>query len=39
MSSAHWFNIDAARRDLGYRPSISIEEGIKRLERSFRGPA
>jgi nucleoside-diphosphate-sugar epimerase len=36
MSSAHWFNIDAARRDLGYRPSLSIEEGIKRLEQSFR---
>jgi nucleoside-diphosphate-sugar epimerase len=36
MSSAHWFNIDAARRDLGYQPSISIEEGIKRLEQSFR---
>jgi nucleoside-diphosphate-sugar epimerase len=39
MSSAHWFNIDAARRDLGYRPSLSIEEGIKRLEQSLRDPA
>jgi nucleoside-diphosphate-sugar epimerase len=35
LSTAHWFNIDAARRDLGYRPAISIEEGLGRLERWF----
>jgi nucleoside-diphosphate-sugar epimerase len=39
LSSAHWFNIDAARRDLGYRPSVSIEEGLRRLEQSLRAPA
>jgi nucleoside-diphosphate-sugar epimerase len=38
LSSAHWFNIDAARRDLGYQPSVSIEEGMRRLEQSLRGP-
>ena len=31
LSTAHWFNIDAARRDLGYRPAVSIDEGLRRL--------
>lgn len=31
LSTAHWFNIDAARRDLGYRPEISMETGFCRL--------
>jgi nucleoside-diphosphate-sugar epimerase len=33
LSTAHWFNISAARRDLGYEPLISIEEGIPMLEK------
>jgi nucleoside-diphosphate-sugar epimerase len=32
LSTAHWFNISAARRDLGYEPEISFEQGISRLE-------
>lgn len=28
LSTAHWFNIDAARRDLGYEPTVSIEAGL-----------
>ena len=32
LSTAHWFNITAARRDLDYRPGITIEEGMRRLE-------
>ena len=35
LSTAHWFDISAARQDLGYNPEISIEEGLKRLEQSF----
>jgi len=35
LSSAHWFDISAARRDLGYLPAVSIEEGLKRLKKSF----
>jgi 2-alkyl-3-oxoalkanoate reductase len=35
LSSAHWFNISAARRDLGYQPRVSLEEGLKRLKASF----
>jgi nucleoside-diphosphate-sugar epimerase len=31
LSTAHWFDIDAARRDLGYTPQISIDEGMQRL--------
>jgi nucleoside-diphosphate-sugar epimerase len=36
MATAHWFDISAARRDLGYYPSISIDEGLKRLEKWFK---
>jgi nucleoside-diphosphate-sugar epimerase len=32
LSTAHWFNIRAAREDLGYVPRVSTEEGLKRLE-------
>jgi nucleoside-diphosphate-sugar epimerase len=31
LSTAHWFDITAARRDLGYVPAISTEEGLRRL--------
>ncbi|MSU77704.1 MAG: NAD-dependent epimerase/dehydratase family protein [Gemmataceae bacterium] len=37
LSTAHWFNITAARRDLGYTPTVSIEEGLQRLRESLRG--
>ena len=36
LATAHWFNIDAARRDFGYQPEISIDEGLARLQQSFR---
>ena len=32
ISSSHWFDIGAARRDLGYRPTVSIDEGLRRLQ-------
>jgi nucleoside-diphosphate-sugar epimerase len=28
---AYWFDIGAARRDLGYEPAVSLEEGLERL--------
>ena len=37
LSTAHWFDISAARRDLGYAPAISLDEGMKRLAESLRG--
>jgi nucleoside-diphosphate-sugar epimerase len=33
LSTTHWFKIDAARRDFGYEPRVSIHEGLRRLER------
>ena len=36
LSTAHWYNLDAARRDLGYEPRVSIEEGIRRLAESLK---
>jgi 2-alkyl-3-oxoalkanoate reductase len=31
LSTAHWFDISAARRDLGYEPEVSFEQGVSRL--------
>jgi nucleoside-diphosphate-sugar epimerase len=39
LSTAHWFDIRAARRDFGYRPTVSIKEGLRRLERAFQADA
>jgi nucleoside-diphosphate-sugar epimerase len=30
MCTHHYFSIEKARRDLGYNPSVSVEEGIER---------
>jgi nucleoside-diphosphate-sugar epimerase len=35
LSTAHWFDLTAARRDLDYEPSISLDEGLKRLAKSL----
>jgi nucleoside-diphosphate-sugar epimerase len=37
LATAHWFDISAARRDLGYVPEISIDEGLKRLAEWLAG--
>ncbi len=34
LSTSHWFDITAARRDFGYRPVISIEEGLRLVGES-----
>jgi nucleoside-diphosphate-sugar epimerase len=31
LSTAHWFDIAAARRDFGYTPQVSFDEGMARL--------
>ncbi|MBI5061960.1 MAG: 3-beta hydroxysteroid dehydrogenase, partial [Desulfatitalea sp.] len=36
MATDHWFDISAAKRDLGYRPLVSAEEGLKRLSQWLR---
>jgi len=35
MGRDHYFDISAARRDLGYDPAISIEEGLERMRSAF----
>jgi len=32
LSCSHWFDISAARRDLGYNPAVSIDEGMLKLK-------
>ena len=32
LATSHWFDISAAKRDLGYSAEISIDEGMKRLK-------
>jgi nucleoside-diphosphate-sugar epimerase len=33
LATTHWFNTGAARRDFGYEPTISIKEGLRRLQQ------
>ena len=33
LATAHWFSMDNARRDLGYEPEVSINEGLVHLEK------
>ena len=35
LGTAHWYDISAAKRDLGYVPLVSIAEGLARLKRSL----
>ncbi|MCU0538544.1 MAG: NAD-dependent epimerase/dehydratase family protein [Desulfobacterales bacterium] len=35
LARAHWFDISAARRDLGYTPAVSTAEGLRRLTAWF----
>ena len=37
LSTAHWYDISAAKRDLGYVAEISISEGLGLLADSFSG--
>ncbi|MFO1493878.1 MAG: NAD-dependent epimerase/dehydratase family protein [Lysobacterales bacterium] len=31
LATAHWYDISAARRDFGYAPRVSMDEGFRRL--------
>ena len=35
LGTSHWFDISAARRDLGFEPAVSLDEGFERLARWF----
>jgi nucleoside-diphosphate-sugar epimerase len=32
LATSHWFDISAARQELGYQPQVSVEEGLQRLK-------
>ena len=36
LATAHWFDIYAAKRELGYTPKVSITEGLQKLEQWLR---
>ena len=33
LSTAHWFDLSAARNDFGYEPQVSFDEGMVRLKK------
>jgi len=35
LATAHWYDISAAERDIGYRPTVSLDEGFERLAAWF----
>ncbi len=35
LATAHWYDISAARRDLGYVPQVSFDEGLRRLAVAY----
>ena len=39
LSTPHWYDISAARRDFGYVPRVSVDEGLARLARWWQGEA
>ena len=39
LSTSHWFDIGAARRELGYEPAVSLSEGLERLGEWLRDPS
>ena len=38
LSTSHWFDIGAARRELGYVPAVTLEQGLERLGAWLRSP-
>jgi nucleoside-diphosphate-sugar epimerase len=39
LATSHWFDISAAKRDLGYRPLITTDEGLRRLKQWIKANA
>lgn len=35
LSTAHWYDLSAARRDLGYEPAIGLDTGLERLAAAW----
>lgn len=36
LTTSHWFDITAAKRDLGWKPKVKIEDGMERVKRWLR---
>ena len=36
LSTAHWYDISAAKRDLGYKPEVSLSKGFEKLSTSLK---
>ena len=36
LSTSHWYNVSAAQRDFGYRPIVSMDDGLHRMESDLR---
>ena len=39
LGTDHWFDVSAARRDLGWAPAVGLDEGFRRLGASLRAAA
>ncbi|MCB7137277.1 NAD-dependent epimerase/dehydratase family protein [Cellulosimicrobium marinum] len=39
LSTAHWFDQRATRRDLRWQPAVSVDEGLRRLAAHYGGTA
>ncbi len=37
LAVAHWYDLSAAKNDLGYKPLVSIDEGMDRLQQALSG--
>ena len=35
LATTHWYDMAPARRDFGYVPPVSFEEGLRRLRASY----
>lgn len=35
LATSHWFDITKAKTELGYHPTVSTQEGLKRLQKWF----
>lgn len=39
LATAHWYDLSAARRDLGYAPAVKLAAGLARLHAHLQGAA
>ena len=39
MSTTHWYSMEPARRDFGYKPITTIEQGLAQLAVAYTSPA